>query len=100
MVPFAGWEMPVQYEGVIQEHRAVRGVHELRGDHIAAAHRVDLTVHHRLGVLALGQLARDGQIERRAGRAAHAAERLGDGGGIEQAHHARLREIHAQRLRE
>ena len=25
MVPFAGWEMPVQYEGVIQEHRAVRG---------------------------------------------------------------------------
>src|SRR5213082_1631034 len=24
MVPFAGWELPVQYEGVIQEHRAVR----------------------------------------------------------------------------
>jgi aminomethyltransferase len=24
MVPFAGWEMPVQYEGVIQEHRVVR----------------------------------------------------------------------------
>ena len=24
MVAFAGWEMPVQYEGVIQEHRAVR----------------------------------------------------------------------------
>ena len=24
MVPFAGWEMPVQYQGVIQEHRAVR----------------------------------------------------------------------------
>ena len=24
MVPFAGWEMPVQYEGVIQEHRTVR----------------------------------------------------------------------------
>jgi aminomethyltransferase len=24
MVPFAGWEMPVQYEGVSQEHRAVR----------------------------------------------------------------------------
>jgi aminomethyltransferase len=23
-VPFAGWEMPVQYEGVIAEHRAVR----------------------------------------------------------------------------
>jgi aminomethyltransferase len=24
MVPFAGWELPVQYEGVIHEHRAVR----------------------------------------------------------------------------
>ena len=24
MVPFAGWEMPVQYEGIIKEHRAVR----------------------------------------------------------------------------
>jgi aminomethyltransferase len=24
MVPFAGWEMPVQYEGVIAEHKAVR----------------------------------------------------------------------------
>jgi aminomethyltransferase len=25
MVPFAGWEMPVQYDGVIPEHLAVRG---------------------------------------------------------------------------
>jgi len=25
MVPFAGWEMPVQYAGVVAEHRAVRG---------------------------------------------------------------------------
>src|SRR4051794_39007763 len=24
MVPFAGWEMPVQYDGVIPEHRGVR----------------------------------------------------------------------------
>ena len=24
MVDFAGWEMPVQYAGVIEEHRAVR----------------------------------------------------------------------------
>ena len=24
MVEFAGWEMPVQYRGVIDEHRAVR----------------------------------------------------------------------------
>jgi aminomethyltransferase len=25
MVPFGGWEMPVQYSGIIEEHRAVRG---------------------------------------------------------------------------
>jgi aminomethyltransferase len=25
MVPFAGWEMPVQYTGIVDEHKAVRG---------------------------------------------------------------------------
>ena len=25
MVPFAGWEMPIQYGGIVAEHRAVRG---------------------------------------------------------------------------
>ena len=33
MVPFAGWEMPVSYTGVIAEHRAVRtdsGVFDVR----------------------------------------------------------------------
>src|SRR5690349_23926094 len=24
LVPFAGWEMPIQYAGIIEEHRAVR----------------------------------------------------------------------------
>ncbi len=24
MVPFAGWEMPVQYTGIVAEHQAVR----------------------------------------------------------------------------
>ena len=24
LVPFAGWEMPVQYEGILEEHTAVR----------------------------------------------------------------------------
>jgi aminomethyltransferase len=24
MIPFAGWEMPVQYQGLVEEHRAVR----------------------------------------------------------------------------
>jgi aminomethyltransferase len=25
MIPFAGWDMPVQYAGLVEEHRAVRG---------------------------------------------------------------------------
>ena len=25
MVPFGGWDMPVQYSGILEEHRAVRG---------------------------------------------------------------------------
>ncbi len=24
MVPFAGWDMPVQYTGIVDEHKAVR----------------------------------------------------------------------------
>jgi glycine hydroxymethyltransferase len=46
MVPFAGWEMPVRYESIIEEHRAVRekaglfdishmGVLEVSGEHAA-----------------------------------------------------------------
>ncbi len=48
LVPFAGWEMPVQFAGVIAEHRAVRervgmfdishmGVLRLRGDDVKGA---------------------------------------------------------------
>lgn len=47
IVPFAGWEMPVQYEGVIAEHNAVRnaiglfdishmGILDFAGDGVAA----------------------------------------------------------------
>ncbi|HEX9295344.1 MAG TPA: glycine cleavage system aminomethyltransferase GcvT [Polyangiaceae bacterium] len=47
LVPFAGWEMPVQYAGIVEEHRAVRraaglfdvshmGEIELQGEHAAA----------------------------------------------------------------
>ncbi|MEO7039295.1 MAG: aminomethyltransferase, partial [Gemmatimonadaceae bacterium] len=24
MIPFAGWDMPVQYKGLVEEHNAVR----------------------------------------------------------------------------
>jgi aminomethyltransferase len=47
IVPFAGWEMPVQYTGIVEEHTAVRtaaglfdvshmGELELRGEHAGA----------------------------------------------------------------
>ncbi len=53
MVPFAGWEMPVQYTGIVDEHQAVRtaaglfdvshmGELRLRGEY--AAHVVDYLI--------------------------------------------------------
>src|SRR5690242_1791991 len=47
MVPFTGWDMPVQYTGIVDEHQAVRtaaglfdvshmGEIEMRGEHAAA----------------------------------------------------------------
>jgi glycine cleavage system T protein (aminomethyltransferase) len=47
IVPFAGWEMPVQYKGIVEEHKAVRtaaglfdvshmGEIALKGEHAAA----------------------------------------------------------------
>ena len=56
MVPFAGWEMPVQYAGVIPEHRAVRtdaGVFDV-------SHMGELEVEGPLaGVLLQGALSND-----------------------------------------
>ena len=63
MVPFAGWQMPVQFSGLIEEHQAVRqrvgmfdishmGVLRLEGtnpkDHLQQLVPSDL---HRIGVL-------------------------------------------------
>jgi aminomethyltransferase len=47
LVPFAGWEMPIQYSGIVDEHQAVRtaagifdvshmGELEMRGEHAAS----------------------------------------------------------------
>src|SRR5580693_9070619 len=64
IVPFAGWEMPVQYSGIVDEHRAVRssagifdvshmGELRLRGEY--AAHVVDYLVTNDTKRLADGQ---------------------------------------------
>jgi aminomethyltransferase len=64
MVPFAGWEMPIQYTGIVDEHQAVRaaaglfdvshmGELELRGEHAAAV--VDRLVTNDASTLVDGQ---------------------------------------------
>lgn len=64
LVPFAGWEMPVQYRGVVEEHRAVRtaaglfdvshmGQLLLRGEHSTAV--VDWLITNNAGKLEEGQ---------------------------------------------
>jgi aminomethyltransferase len=64
IVPFAGWEMPVQYTGIVDEHQAVRtaaglfdvshmGELRLRGEH--AAHVVDYLVTNDVKKLVDGQ---------------------------------------------
>jgi aminomethyltransferase len=64
LVSFAGWEMPVQYRGIVEEHRAVRtaaglfdvshmGQLELRGEHAPAV--VDYLVTGEAAGLSLGR---------------------------------------------
>src|SRR5262245_10461791 len=64
MVPFAGWEMPVQYKGVTEEHRAVRGavglfdvshMGELHFDGAGAAACLDALVTNDIGKLGAGR---------------------------------------------
>jgi aminomethyltransferase len=66
MVPFAGWEMPVSYEGVIAEHRAVRtdcGVFDV--SHMGELHVEGPTAHAFLQGLLSNDLDRvgDGQAQ-------------------------------------
>ncbi len=64
LVPFAGWEMPVQYTGVLEEHLATRqaaglfdvshmGVWDVRGEH--AAKFLDALVGNEVTALAPGE---------------------------------------------
>ena len=66
MVPFAGWEMPVQYEGVIPEHRAVRsdaGVFDV--SHMGQFHVEGPTAHELLQSLLSNDLDKiaDGEAQ-------------------------------------
>jgi aminomethyltransferase len=62
LVPFAGWELPVQYEGVIPEHRAVRtdcGVFDV--SHMGELHVEGPTAHELLQSLLSNDLDRIGE---------------------------------------
>ncbi len=64
LVPFAGWEMPVQYEGVIPEHLAVRrswGVFDV--SHMGQLHVEGPTAHELLQRLLSNDLDRIGDGE-------------------------------------
>jgi len=64
LVPFAGWEMPVQYEGVIPEHRAVRtdcGVFDV--SHMGELHVEGPNAHELLQSLLSNDLDRIGDGE-------------------------------------
>jgi aminomethyltransferase len=61
MVPFAGWEMPVQYEGMLGEHRAVRrdlGVFDV--SHMGQLHVEGSGAHRFLQSVLANDLARIG----------------------------------------
>src|SRR5690349_15954969 len=64
LVPFAGWEMPIQYAGIVEEHRAVREraglfdvshMGELRLTGPGAEQFVDGLVTNDVGSLAVGK---------------------------------------------
>jgi aminomethyltransferase len=66
LVPFAGWELPVQYEGLIGEHRAVRtdcGVFDV--SHMGQLHVEGPTAHELLQSLLSNDLDRlaDGEAQ-------------------------------------
>ncbi len=65
MVPFGGWDMPVQYSGIVEEHRAVRGAvgcfdvshmgeFEVEGPHALAA--LQRLTTNDVAALAVGQV--------------------------------------------
>jgi len=71
MVDFGGWEMPVQYSGIVEEHQAVRnaaglfdvshmGEIEIRGRE--AARLADFVTTNAVGRLALGQIQYSGLL--------------------------------------
>ncbi|MEO0448011.1 MAG: glycine cleavage system protein T, partial [Verrucomicrobiota bacterium] len=66
MVPFSGWRLPVQYQGILQEHDAVRrgvGVFDIshmgqvlvRGEHGAAEQWLDRLLTNRVAKLKPGE---------------------------------------------
>ncbi len=79
MVPFAGWEMPLQYTSILEEHRAVRTAAGL----FDVSHMGEVRVHGGEARAFLDRLV-TGEVERlRTGRALYALMCYEDGGVVD-----------------
>lgn len=76
MVPFAGWSMPVQYEGVMAEHRAVREAAGL----FDVSHMAELAVRGPQAVEAVDRLVTNNVARLEDGQVLYTAMCRADGG--------------------
>ncbi len=83
MVPFAGWEMPVQYAGVIEEVRAVRGTGPARCGVFDVSHMGEALVSGAAALAWLNSLTTNDVSRLRPGRAQYSLLLREDGGIID-----------------
>ncbi len=79
MVPFAGWEMPVQYTSILQEHQAVRTVAGL----FDVSHMGEVRVHGPEALAYLNQLVTNDVERLEIGRAIYTVMCYEDGGVVD-----------------
>src|SRR5437773_3737249 len=80
MVPFAGWEMPVQYAGVIEEVRAVRGQGPARCGVFDVSHMGEAVVSGPAALAWLNSLTTNDVARLQPGRAQYSLLLRPDGG--------------------
>jgi len=79
MVPFAGWEMPVQYTGILEEHRATRGAAGL----FDVSHMGEATVQGPGAAALVDHVATNRMGDLAAGRARYTLMCVPDGGVVD-----------------
>jgi aminomethyltransferase len=79
MVPFAGWEMPVQYGSILEEHRAVRG----RAGLFDVSHMGEVTVRGPQALAFLNHLLTNDLARAADGRGVYSPMCYEDGGVVD-----------------